>query len=109
MKFSRLIGAFGSIVSFLFCGYILLFNPYTHSSVEPDVFISFTIMYLLPVLLAFYANISLKPKLMIICSIWALPLSIYCLATPGIFKWLIFGPILILIAGIRMFKNKRMN
>ncbi|MEH7250662.1 hypothetical protein V7111_00820 [Neobacillus niacini] len=109
MKLTRLIGAVGSIGSLLFCGYILLFNPYTHSSVEPDVFISFTIMYLLPVLLAFYASFSLKPKLMIVCSIWALPLSIYCLATPGIFKWLIFGPILILIVGIRMFKNMRTN
>ncbi|MEH7011678.1 hypothetical protein V7087_12855 [Neobacillus niacini] len=107
MKVLRLIGVVGSIGSLLFCSFILVYNPYTHSSVDPDVFTSFTIMYLLPIMLAIYASLTLKHKLLIICSIWALPLSLYCLATPGVFKFLVIGPILLLIVGIVMLKNKR--
>lgn len=102
----RLIGVAGAIGGFLFCCFILLFNPYTHSSVGPDVIISFTIMYLLPAMLAIYASISMKPKLLLACSIWAMPLSLYCLATPGVFKFLIIAPILLLIAGIKMYRKK---
>ena len=109
MKFLRLIGAFCGIGSLLFCGFMLLYNPYTHSSVEPDVLTSFTVMYLVPVTLAIFASLSLNPKLLIICSIWALPLSLYCLATPSLFKFLVIGPILLLILGIIMLKNKRTN
>jgi ABC-type lipoprotein release transport system permease subunit len=85
VSFLRLIGAVGSMGGFLLCFLILLNNPYTHSSVEPEVFTSFTLMYLLPVMLAIYASISIKPKLLLVCSIWALPLSLYCLATTGVF------------------------
>jgi hypothetical protein len=109
VKFLRLIGAFCGIGSLLFCGFMLLYNPYTHSSVEPDVLTSFTVMYLVPVTLAIFASLSLNPKLLIICSIWALPLSLYCLATPSLFKFLVIGPILLLILGIIMLKNKRTN
>jgi hypothetical protein len=109
VKFLRLIGAFCGIGSLIFCGFILLNNPYTHSSVEPDVLTSFTVMYLFPVTLAAYASLSLKPKLLIICSIWALPLSLYCLATPSVFRFLVIGPILLFIMGIIMLKNKRSN
>jgi hypothetical protein len=109
VKFLRLIGAFCGIGSLLFCGFMLLYNPYTHSSVEPDVLTSFTVMYLVPVTLAIFASLSLNPKLLIICSIWALPLSLYCLATPSLFKFLFIGPILLLILGIIMLKNKRTN
>jgi hypothetical protein len=107
VKSLRLIGASCGIGSLIFCGFMLLFNPYTHSSVEPDVFTSFTVMYLSPVTLAIYASLSLKPKLLILCSIWALPLSLYCLATPSVFKFLVIGPILLLIVGIIILKNKR--
>lgn len=106
MSFLRLIGAVGSIGGFLLCLLILLNNPYTHSSVEPKVFTSFTVMYLLPIMLAIYASIFLKPKLLLVCSIWALPLSLYCLATPGVFKFLIIAPILLLIVGILMLRIK---
>ncbi|WHZ04053.1 hypothetical protein QNH48_05160 [Neobacillus sp. YX16] len=109
MKFLRLIGAFCGIGSLIFCSYMLLFNPYTHSSVEPDVFTSFTVMYLIPISLATYASISLKPKLLIICSIWALPLSLYCLATPGLFKYIVIGPVLLFIVGVKILKNKRIS
>lgn len=109
MKTLRLIGAYSGIGSLIFCSFILLYNPYTHSSVEADVFTSFTVMYLIPVSLAIYASIFIKPKLLILCSLWALPLSLYCLATPGVFKFLIISPILSFIVGILMFKNKRTN
>lgn len=71
--------------------------------------ISFAIMYLVPVMAGLYASISGKPKLLLVCSIWALPLSLYCLATPGVFKLLVIAPILQLIVGIRMFKNTRIK
>ncbi|MEH7275156.1 hypothetical protein [Neobacillus vireti] len=107
MRILRVIGAVVSIGSFLFCSFILLQNPYTYSSVEPDVFISFTIMYLMPVMVAIYASISRKAKLLLVCSIWALPLSLYGLATPSVFKFFVIGPILLLIVGILMLKNTR--
>jgi hypothetical protein len=107
VKSLRLIGVFCGIGSLLFCGFMLLFNPYTHSSVEPDVLTSFTVMYFLPVMLATYASLSSKPKLLIFCSIWALPLSLYCLATPGLFKYIVMGPILLIIVGVIILKNKR--
>lgn len=109
MKFMRLIGAFCGIGSLIFCGFILIFNPYTHSSAEPDVLTSFTVMYLVPVTLAIYAILSLKPKLLVFCSIWALPLSLYCLATPSVFKFLVICPILLFILGIKMLRKKRTN
>lgn len=109
MKLLRLIGPFCGIGSFVFCGIILLYNPYTHSSEELDVLTAFTVMYLVPVTLAAYASLSLKPKLLILCSIWALPLSLYCLATPSVFRFLVIGPILLFIMGIIMLKNKRTN
>lgn len=107
MKVLKRIGTVVSIGSFLFCGLILLFNPYTHTSVDLDVFTSFMVMYLLPMLLALYSSYSLKPILLTIVSIWAMPISLYCLATPGVFKYLIIGPLLLVIFGIIMFKNKR--
>ncbi|WP_419954216.1 hypothetical protein ACN6MT_28890 [Neobacillus niacini] len=107
MKFMRLIGTVVSIESLLFCSYILLFNPYTHTSAEPDVLTSYTIMYLLPMFLTGYGSFSVKPIWLIIGSIWALPISLYCLATPGVFKYLVMGPMLLVIIGIIMFKNKR--
>ena len=103
----RLIGTIVSVGSFLFCCVILLFNPYTNTSVETDVFTSFTIMYLLPMLLTCYSSLSLKPLLLMIGSIWALPLSLYCLATPGVFKYLVIGPLLLVSISFIMFKNKR--
>ena len=109
MKFLRLIGAFCGIGSLIFCVFILLYNPYTHSSAETDVLTSFTVMYIFPVMLAIFASLSLKPKLLILCSIWALPLSLYCLATPSVFRFLVIGPILLFIMGIIMLKNKRTN
>jgi hypothetical protein len=109
VKLLRLIGAFCGIGSLVFCGFILLFNPYTHSSAEPDVLTSFAVIYLVPVTLAIYASISLKLKLLILCSIWALPLSLYCLTTPSVFRFLVIGPILLFIIGIKMLKNKRSN
>jgi hypothetical protein len=107
MKSLRLIGTTVSVGSFIFCAYILLFNPYIHTSVDPDVLYSFTIMYLLPMLLTYYSSRSLKPILLMIGSIWALPISLYCLATPGVFKYLVIGPLLLTIISIIMFKNKR--
>jgi hypothetical protein len=107
VKSLRLIGAYSGIGSLIFCSYLLLFNPYTQSSVEPDVFTSFTVMYLIPIFVAIYASISLKPKLLIICSIWALPLSLYCLATPGLFKYMVIGPLLLFSVGVLILKNKR--
>jgi hypothetical protein len=105
VEFVRLIGVAGGIGGFLFCCLILLFNPYTHSSAATDVFLSFTFMYLLPIMLAIYASISMKPKLLIACSIWAMPLSLYCLATPGVFKFLVIAPVLLLITGIQLYKK----
>jgi hypothetical protein len=107
VKLLKLIGAFCGIGGLIFCSIILLYNPYTHSSLEPDVFTSFTVMYLFPVSLAAYASLFLKPKLLVLCSLWALPLSLYCLATPGVFKFLIICPILLFIVRIKMLKNKR--
>jgi hypothetical protein len=34
---------------------------------------------------------------------------LYCLTTPSLFKFLVIGPILLLILGIIMLKNKRTN
>jgi hypothetical protein len=107
VKSLRLIGACCGIGSLIFCSYMLLFNPYTHSSVETDVLTSVTVMYLFPVMMATYASLSLKPKLLIFCSIWALPLSLYCLVTPGLFKYIVIGPILLIIVGVIILKNKR--
>jgi len=104
---SKVIGIIGSVGSLLYCGYFLFNNPYVHASPELDALASFTMMFFLPMFIAICASLSLKPLLLITCSVWAMPLSLYLTATPGVFKWLIIGPFLVFIAGAMMLKKSR--
>ncbi|WP_338449910.1 hypothetical protein R4Z09_27810 [Niallia oryzisoli] len=107
MQLEKLIGTIGSVGSLLYCGYFLFHNPYGHSSPELDVLVSFTMMFFLPMFIAIFASLSFKPITLIICSVWSMPLALYLGATPGVFKWLMIGPVLLLIAGILMHTKSR--
>lgn len=107
MERAKHIGTIGSVGSLLYSVYFLFHNPYVHSSLELDVLASFTMMFFLPMFIAIFASLSVRPLLLIICSVWSMPLALYLAATPGVFKWLMIGPVLVLIAGILMLKKSR--
>lgn len=107
MKTSKFIGTIASAGSLLYCGYFLFNNPYVQSSPDPDVLTSFTILFFLPMIIAIYASLSLKPIWLIVSSIFSMPLALYLTGTPSVFKWLIVGPVLMLAAGIIMLKKSR--
>lgn len=107
MLSAKTIGSTGAIVSLLFCGYFFFFNPYVPSGPEPETILYFTFMLILPSLIGLYASKMSIPGLLIAASIWSMLLSLYLMATPGVFKWMVIGPLLQLLAGILMLKNRR--
>lgn len=58
-------------------------NPYNDPTMGPMLNTFF--MLFLPACLAIYSSIKLNQTLMFISFLWSLPMSIFMLATPGIF------------------------
>nr|WP_263323291.1 hypothetical protein [Neobacillus sp. Marseille-Q6967] len=107
MLSAKTIGSTGATISLLFCGYFIFFNPYVPSGPDPDTLLYFSFMMILPALLGLYSTIRANPSLLMAASIWSMPLGLYLIATPGVFKWMFIGPLMLLIASILMFKNRK--
>jgi hypothetical protein len=58
-------------------------NPYNNPTMGPMLNTFF--MLFLPACLAIFSSIRLSQKFMFIAFIWSLPMSLYMVATPGIF------------------------
>lgn len=69
----------------------VFYNPYSSTVIEAGPAINTFLMLCLPACLAIIALIIQKDYLMLIAFIWSLPISLYMLGTPGIFRWF-FAP-----------------
>jgi hypothetical protein len=110
MLLSRIIGASGALWGLLYGSFYLLNNPYVNAPPESDVLSRFTLLLFLPCIIALFASILYKQRLLFICFIWSFPLCLYLAGTPGVFKWVALTPVLFLTAGIMMkFSKKKHN
>lgn len=87
-KKSALLGLIAGALSIILWFVLNFANPYTIQS-ETDAFLITFVMLVLPASLAIISYIKSRKILMLIAFIWSLPISLYLLATPGIF--FVFG------------------
>lgn len=64
-------------------------------------------MFVIPLILTLLFSILNKPKLLIVTSIWSLPVSLYFLSSESFLKYIIVGPIILVLAGFFMIRNKK--
>jgi len=104
----RLLGLITSTtVVILYIVYALL-NPYNGEALIPEAYLLVLVLILLACVYA-WASLRIKPLLMLIVStISSLPVGIYLLLTPGIFRYIGIGNLIcVVIAILAMFLVRR--
>ncbi|MED4018252.1 hypothetical protein [Sutcliffiella cohnii] len=81
------VGIAGGVFSIILWINFAFVNPYNDPTMGPMLNTFF--MLLLPACLAIFSSIKLSQLLMFIAFVWSVPMSIYLIATPGIFS--LFG------------------
>lgn len=96
------LASIGTIV--LWC-LLNFFNPYAEPANE--LLLRTFIFLFVPACLALTATYVKKPLLMIIASVWSLPISLYLLMTPSIFALFGVTSILYLVGGILAIRENK--
>ena len=65
------------------------------------------LLFVIPLLLALFSNFINKPKLLVFTSIWSLPVSLYFLTSEFFLKYIVIGPIILLVTGLILNNNKK--
>ncbi|KEF35894.1 hypothetical protein M670_04948 [Schinkia azotoformans MEV2011] len=87
-KVSAMLGLISGLLSICLWISLSFFNPYSNA-VDIEPIINTFIMLFLPACLAITSSIMSNKLLMLIAFLWALPISLYMVMTPGIFA--LFG------------------
>ena len=65
------------------------------------------LLFVIPLLLALFSSVFNKPKFLVITSIWSLPMSFYFLTSELFLKYIVIGPIILLVTGLMLNNNKK--
>ncbi|MDQ8739310.1 hypothetical protein [Paenibacillus sp. LHD-38] len=107
MKIAQRIGVISSICTMILWIILTLLNPYTHKRAENDVLINTLFLLFVPACVALLASVFKKPSHMFIAFVWSLPISLYMMMTPSIFKLFGVTSFMYLISGILTIRENR--
>ncbi|MBO8170907.1 MAG: hypothetical protein H0Z33_03340 [Bacillaceae bacterium] len=100
-------GVLSSVIAVLLWAVLVFWNPYSSGSIESDVFWNTLVTLFAPAVLALIAALTRKVFLMVFAFIWSLPMSLYMLMTPGIFKLFALVSLLYLLSAILLNRVKK--
>lgn len=88
-KAGKYIGVFAGLVSIILWSIMIFFNPYSSAVISSETIAITFMMLLAPAIVAILSIFLNKPYFMLGAFVWALPMSLYAMLTPGMFK--LFG------------------
>lgn len=109
-KLGKSIGILSSLISICLWAIFIFFNPYGTTSTLSGETIAITyIMLLFPAIVAMIVALFNKPFYMLGAFIWSLPVSLYVMLTPSIFKLFGMTCLLYFVSFFLLFIHKRNN
>ncbi|SEO03272.1 hypothetical protein [Paenibacillus sp. OV219] len=105
MKYWLYLGILSSFVSILLWIILIFFNPYNSAPQGKDVLFRTALFLLVPAFFAVFGALIKSRIIMCIAFFWSLPLSLYLVMTPSIFKLFMVTSLCYLLSGIMMRKR----
>jgi hypothetical protein len=103
-KLGAILGLIALILGVSLWIVLIFFNPYANST--NSLIITSISTMLLPALIALFAVIKCNHILMLGSFLLSLPINLYLMGTPGIFKFIIVCSFFYLLSGVILFSNK---